>query len=149
MSQKIRSQPRAGPKRRMESDRSVTYAECNGPAGLERQLTEEARQIKEQTEQIHEKNTESLIRSNSIRYQADAILITAVQQIWNEYDADNNGWLDKNEMRLFVIDILYNQKLGKQYNEPDFEKVFQQFDTDGDGRISKIEMLNFLKQFNA
>ena len=38
--------------------------------------------------------------------QIDKILLNAVSQIWEEYDTDENGWLDHDEMRLFVQDIL-------------------------------------------
>ena len=49
-------------------------------------------------------------------------------------------------MRLFVLDILVQCGLMSNYNNADFEKVFSIFDTNGDGVVSREEMLSFLKQ---
>ena len=71
-----------------------------------------------------------------------------VSQIWAEYDTDENNWLDKDEMRLFVQDILTECSMIKNYNDRDFETVFSMFDSDGDGRISKSEMFTFIKEIS-
>ena len=63
-----------------------------------------------------------------------------VHQIWQEYDTDNNGCLDKDEMKLFIKDILTETSHISNYNDNDFEKVFKLFDDNGDGKVSQSEM---------
>ena len=75
--------------------------------------------------------------------------MNSVNQIWVEYDDDENGWLDKEEMRAFVQDMLVECGLITNYTDNDFERVFTQFDTDGDGKISKPEMLAFIKRVSG
>ena len=79
----------------------------------------------------------------------DKVLMAAVSQIWAEYDTDGNNWLDKDEMRPFVLDILSECKISKNYNDTDFNRVFSMFDTDGDGKVSKEEMFTFIKNISG
>ena len=71
-----------------------------------------------------------------------------VEQIWLEYDKDGNGILDRDEMRLFIRDVLVECGLAKNYNEQDFAKVFQMVDEDGNGTICKKEMFKFVKKIS-
>ena len=75
--------------------------------------------------------------------------MAAVSQIWAEYDTDGNNWLDKDEMRPFVLDILSECKIGTNYNDRDFDRVFSMFDTNGDGQVSKQEMFTFIKNISG
>ena len=75
-----------------------------------------------------------------------------VDEIWSKYDKDDNGHLDKDEVRQFVHDLLSdNQKVreaeGTAYNDADFEECFSSFDKDGSGTIDKEEMAKFIKTF--
>ena len=80
--------------------------------------------------------------------ETDKVLAGTVNQIWAEYDKDGNGWLDRDEMKGFIKDILVECNLISNYNEKDFERVFSLFDDDGDGRISRSEMFQFIKKIS-
>ena len=49
---------------------------------------------------------EYIQRSNTLPTQTEKILMGTVSQIWAIYDTDSNGWLDVDEMKLFVQDTL-------------------------------------------
>ena len=68
-----------------------------------------------------------------------------IDQIWYKYDRDGNGDLDKEEIRLFVIDNIGNVGDGDGISEDDFDEIFASFDLDGSGSIEKDEMLHFVK----
>ena len=74
---------------------------------------------------------------------------SCVEDIWDQYDEDNSGILDKAECREFIKKTLSEIMPGKEdqiYNEPDFERVFTDFDINNDGTISKEEMSRFIKK---
>lgn len=68
-----------------------------------------------------------------------------MQSFWPKYDKDNNGSLDKAEIKLFFIDYLGSTDM----DDAQFETAFKNFDTNGNGRIEKSEMANFLLEFNV
>ena len=73
-----------------------------------------------------------------------------VEKIWSKYDADNNGYLDKNESKKFVKDTLDTLgsvvESGLPFDENLFEQYFREFDKDGNGRIEFGEMAQFIKR---
>ena len=71
-----------------------------------------------------------------------------MQSFWPKYDKDNNGVLDKAEIKLFFIDYL-GHKGASDMDDAQFETAFKNFDTNGNGRIEKSEMANFLLEFNV
>jgi Ca2+-binding EF-hand superfamily protein len=68
-----------------------------------------------------------------------------INQIWDAYDADKNGELDKEETRKFVQDTLGNLGGKDEFSEDAFDEVFQTFDEDNSGTIEKSEMLMFIR----
>ena len=77
-----------------------------------------------------------------------------VEEIWSKYDKDDNGHLDKDEVRQFVNDLLSDNKHlreadGSAYNDAEFEECFSSFDKDGSGTIDKEEMTKFIKTFTV
>ena len=91
--------------------------------------------------------------------QDKSVIEHVVDQIWVQYDSDNNGSLDKEEgydfmkIVLNVHEKMVAGKIGREAKEISDEEVLQAMkdcDTDKDGKISKEEMnawvLNFLKQ---
>ena len=66
----------------------------------------------------------------------DSIIGEAVDSIWQKYDKDNSGQLDRDEtMKLFKKTL---NELGEteEFDEQYFEKAFEAFDKDGSGTIS-------------
>ena len=83
----------------------------------------------------------------------DEFLRQYVDEIWDEYDKDNSGALDREETKRFVTNMRYvinilpkgDEKGG--VSEADFEACFKLVDTDGSGTIEKDEMAVFIKKY--
>ncbi len=67
-----------------------------------------------------------------------------MQDIWDSYDNDGSGTLDKEEARKFVGQTLTDTGTGS-FSDAEFDECFNQFDKNGDGVISKGEMVQFIK----
>ena len=70
----------------------------------------------------------------------DAVISKCVDEIWEKYDKDNSGLLDKEETRRFVMDTLSDMADGASFADSDFDQCFAEFDKDGSGTIEKNEM---------
>ena len=70
-----------------------------------------------------------------------------IDQIWEKYDDDNSGELDKDETREFVQDIIGNMDDEQSvFTDEQFDSIFEIFDEDGSGTIDKDEMTNFIEE---
>ena len=69
-----------------------------------------------------------------------------IDQIWDTYDDDKSGQLDKAETKKFVADTLGNLGSGDEFSDTAFDEVFGTFDKDGSGTVDKQEMVQFIKQ---
>ena len=71
-----------------------------------------------------------------------------IDQIWDTYDKDKSGELDKEETKAFVKDTLGNLGGGGDdgFSDDAFDEVFSTFDKDGSGTVEKNEMIVFIKQ---
>merc|ERR1712071_164817 len=69
-----------------------------------------------------------------------------IDQIWDTYDVDKSGALDKEETKKFVQDTLGNLGSGDEFSQEAFDEVFATFDKDGSGTVEKPEMVVFIKQ---
>ena len=59
-----------------------------------------------------------------------------VDQIWQKYDTDRSGTLDREQVKTFMQET--TEKIGcKASTEEEIDGFFAQFDTDKDGVISK------------
>ena len=72
-------------------------------------------------------------------------------EIWNEFDQDGNGMLDKDEAFKFVralsAKLNDNFRYKKQiFTKKNFEDLFDKFDTDKNGYLDKTEMARFIPQ---
>ena len=76
----------------------------------------------------------------------DSVIEKCVEEIWNKYDDDGNGYLDKEETKHFVKDTLTDMSDGVGFNDDDFDQCFREFDKDNSGTIEKAEMVQFIKQ---
>merc|ERR1712224_238284 len=66
-----------------------------------------------------------------------------IDQIWDTYDVDKSGALDKQETKKFVQDTLGNLGSGDEFSDEAFDEVFATFDKDGSGTVEKSEMVVF------
>jgi Ca2+-binding EF-hand superfamily protein len=74
------------------------------------------------------------------------VLRQCIDDIWNEYDTDGSGVLEKPEAKLFVTGILKSLGINNGlFSDADFETCYRDTDTDGNGVISKDEMRDFIK----
>ena len=51
----------------------------------------------------------------------DAVIAKCVDEIWDKYDVDNSGALDKEETKKFVQDTLSDMPDGAGFNDDDFD----------------------------
>lgn len=69
-----------------------------------------------------------------------------VMQIFNKYDANRNGCLERRESLELLNEILANR--GQlPANQQQFNRFFNDIDLNNDGVISKFEMSKFVKNF--
>ena len=68
-----------------------------------------------------------------------------IDYVWEDYDTDKSGVLDKNETKRFIMDTIKEMGDGETFSDEDFNACFRQVDTDGSGEIDKQEMINFIK----
>ncbi len=67
--------------------------------------------------------------------------------MWIKYDIDNNGTLEYDELKKFVVDTLKKIK-GEDYkcpSEEEMTKTFKSYDLDGNGHVSRDEMRKYIK----
>lgn len=57
-----------------------------------------------------------------------------IDTLWKDRDLDGNGYLDKEEARLFLMDVTLciDQNRRAFYDPAKFDDYFKQFDTEGD-----------------
>lgn len=67
----------------------------------------------------------------------------SVNRIWEDYDTSKDGYLTLAESREFIRDSFGNTST-TVFSDKDIEELFARIDTDGDGRINKGEMAEFL-----
>ena len=81
----------------------------------------------------------------------DDVLHACIDQLWEKYDDDNSGYLDKDETRVFIkesIEGLAFEEMTedeKDLSDQAFEACFDKIDTDQNGVIDKDEMMEFIK----
>ena len=69
-----------------------------------------------------------------------------IAAIWQKYDTNGNGILDKKEAHKFLRDYMY-EVTGEEPTLEDVERNFDTMDTDKSNDIDKEECLKFLKGF--
>ena len=73
---------------------------------------------------------------------------TDINLLWDKFDIDKNGALDKQECSKF-IDTLKNHMVplrAQNYQKDEFEQMFKKYDDDKNGFLEKCELANFIKQ---
>ena len=69
-----------------------------------------------------------------------------VDEIWNLYDIDNSGTLDRDETRKFVQEYIPDMKNEWEFDELAFGRLFTDVDKDKTGQIKRHEMSEFLRR---
>ena len=94
--------------------------------------------------------------------------VTFMSDFWDEYDTDQDGFLNKDEFKRFLVEVYFEGELEEDDDKPinasdaklrlsktmdktqsfqsKYEEVFDEFDINGDGLIDKEEMFSFLAQ---
>ena len=75
----------------------------------------------------------------------EAVISSCVDDLWQQYDTDDNGCLDKQETKRFIRETL-KEMGGQEFTDEEFETIFQEFDKDGNGTIEKDEMAIFIRK---
>ena len=75
-------------------------------------------------------------------------LMSTVNEIWEKWDKDANGHLDRSEMRAFIQATLCQAGIESQQemSDEEFNAIFTEFDIDESGTIEKDEMAILVKR---
>ena len=74
----------------------------------------------------------------------DQVVSNAADEIWQRFDRDNNGFLDKIESEKMFRQIMIELGETEEFSDGDFKTAFREFDKDRNGRISRDEMRLFI-----
>lgn len=69
-----------------------------------------------------------------------------LDDMWIQFDYDNNGILDRKECKDFINELARHigADRSKNYNRVNFDYYFNKFDENGNGYIEKSEMAGFI-----
>ena len=74
-----------------------------------------------------------------------AIIRTHVNNLFEKFDLDRTGYLDYNQARNAIQSTLQEIYFDSiTFSDADFDACFKVIDKDGDGKIDKEEMFQFL-----
>ena len=71
-----------------------------------------------------------------------------IKDIWDNYDADRNGTLEFGEAKKFLKDVMKESGI-EELSTKELKNVFDDFDEDGSGGISKEEMLILIRMLTG
>ena len=74
------------------------------------------------------------------------IVSNCVEDIWDDFDDDGNGYLDKQETLAFVKRQLIEMGEAGDFSLLDFEACFKQHKDNDDGLVTKHEMITFIRK---
>jgi hypothetical protein len=71
-----------------------------------------------------------------------------VDDMWDRADADGSGVMDKAECKVFIDEVKAAMvpERAANYDEANFETLFNKFDEDKNGFMDKTEMSVFMKK---
>ena len=89
-----------------------------------------------------------LLKENSLSndLNIDEAITAIIDIIWEKYDEDDSGQLDKAESKPFINEIFGDLSQDKETADELFENIFNEFDDDRSGTIDKDEMLGFVRR---
>ena len=68
-----------------------------------------------------------------------------VDEIWNNFDANKDGVLDRDETKKFMYQTMVFSAVDEDYSDDAFDRVFDEMDSNGSGFIDKRKMLKFIR----
>lgn len=79
----------------------------------------------------------------------EAQLKSAVDAVFDQYDKDKNGTLDKAEVSALINDALKHMKSNRSATNDEIEQLFNAVDSSKDGKVSKPELYEIFKKVVA
>ena len=76
----------------------------------------------------------------------DRMIEDVVKNLFLKFDVDRSGFLEKRET-LKLLDEILGQKGMPPTSLPQFNRFYAEFDLNGDGLISMVEMSKFVRKF--
>lgn len=76
----------------------------------------------------------------------DLLVEKIIQDVWNHYDKDKSGYLNRTEARKFLKKALADLQEGEKFTESKFTETFAEIDKNKSGTISQKEMRLFIRQ---
>ena len=77
---------------------------------------------------------------------SDEQLRQAVDAVFSQFDADNSGTLDRNEVCNLVNAALNQMGAGRQATPEEVNGLIQAVDSNNDGKIAKMELYEIFKR---
>jgi len=68
-----------------------------------------------------------------------------LDDIWRTYDADDDGEIDKGELKRWIDHTLKVAGIKFEYSKYDLDELFDKLDATESGRLSRAEMRHFLR----
>ena len=80
----------------------------------------------------------------------DDVIKKCIDDIWDQYDTNQSGVLEKDQAKRFVkctlTEFVGSAEINEVWNEAVFESTFKDFDIEENNQISKSEMMHFIKK---
>lgn len=73
-----------------------------------------------------------------------SVIKAHVDKIWDKYDKDKGGFLDKKEVEDLISEMMKESNKDADFSYDEFDILFADFDKNSDRKISKDEMSIFL-----
>jgi hypothetical protein len=115
----------------------------DGPFGGDKPTEDQKDDLSE--ESVVTKKSLNLIHPGRSQTKLEQTIMNQVDDIWELYDTDLSGVLNKEQTRNFVIDTLKQLRPEDKFSDDAFAEVFKSFDKDNSGNVEKKEMFYFIK----
>lgn len=76
----------------------------------------------------------------------DNVISEWVEDIWDTYDKNDDGNIDKREIRKFIDQTFAAVNADVPYTEYDLDDLYEIIDVTEDGMISRAEMRHFFRK---